>query len=103
MTADLRAVSVAMAERHRAFAALDATDYADETKAILRAIIATGHQREFFSANHVRPLLPDDVHRPRIGRAFALAQELGLIRFVAFEKSTDKGTHGKPVGVYRST
>jgi hypothetical protein len=97
---DLFAVAAAEADRDRAYARLDATDYADETKAILRAIVAVASERGEFSANDVRDRLAG-ARKPRIGRCFALAQELGLVEFVRLTKSTDRGTHGKRIGVYR--
>ena len=99
--ADLFGVNQAEAERDRAYAALDATDYRDETKQILRAIVTTSLQRDTFSANDTREHLPADVHSPRIGRAFALAQDMGLVTFAGLVKSTDKGTHGKRINLYR--
>lgn len=86
------------------FAALDAKDYREETKAILRAIAEVGADRggEPFSANDVRPYLPAEIENThRIGRAFLLACDLGWIEFVGRVRSTDKGTHGKRINVWR--
>jgi len=94
------AVEKAEADRDRAYAMLDAADYADETKVILRAIVDEAQERGAFSANDLRGRLPEDVNRNRIGRAFGLAQDLGLIRFIRLIKSTDRGTHGKWIGLY---
>jgi len=96
-----QAVADAEAAKQRAYALLDAADYADETKAILRVIVNVGTQRHQFSANDLRTRLPEGVNRNRIGRAFGLAQDLGLIRYVSLIKSTDRGTHGKWIGLYR--
>lgn len=90
------------AERAKAdaFAAIDAKDYADETTRIVKAIVAVSWERGEFSANDCRQRF-GDVHPPRIGRAFALAQQLGFIEFVGYVKSTDVGTHAKRIGLYR--
>ncbi len=93
-------IFAALAERDRAFAGLDATDYADETTAILKAIERVAAEGREFSANDVRPHLPE-CKSARVGRCFALAQERGWIEFVRLTKSSDKGTHGKRINVYR--
>lgn len=98
---DLFAMAAADEERSTAFAALDASDYAGETTEILRAILRTADRLAEFSANDVRPCLPQDVNTNRVGRCFALAQERGWISWVSMVKSTDLGTHGKRVNVYR--
>lgn len=101
-TDDLLAlVAGAESERDRAFALLDVSDYKSETKDILRVIVTVAHELDTFSANDCRSRMPALASTARIGRAFALAQELGLIRFVALVKSTDRGTHGKRINVYR--
>ncbi len=105
MTSFLVGASEAEAERQRdrAYALLDASDYHDETTRVLRAIVETGIRKPFgFSANDTRASLVS-VASPRIGRCFALAQQLRLIEFVGYVKSTDKGTHAKRIGEYRWT
>lgn len=97
---DLFGTDAAEQAKAEAFALLDAADYKAETDDILRWIVTASWEHEEFSANTLRPHLAD-VHPPRIGRAFALAQQLGFIEFVGYVKSTDVGTHGKPVGLYR--
>ncbi len=90
-------------QRDRAYALLDASDYADETTRVLRTIVEAGIRKPFgFSANDTRGSLAG-VASPRIGRCFALAQQLRLIEFVGYVKSTDKGTHAKRIGEYRWT
>lgn len=95
------ALAEAEAERDRAFANLDAADTADENAVILAAIERLAARGQAFSANDLRALLPADVNRNRIGRQFARAQELGVIEWAGMVKSSDKGTHGKRINVYR--
>jgi hypothetical protein len=97
---DLFGTDEAERAKAEAFALLDAADYKAETDDILRWIVTYAWERAEFSANDLRPHLAD-VHPPRIGRAFALAQQLGFIEFCGFVKSTDVGTHAKRIGLYR--
>lgn len=84
-----------------AFAQLDATDRGGwERSVILTAIEHLADQGRPFSANDVRPLLPE-VNTNRIGRCFALAADRGLIEFVGYVRSTDRGTHGKRIATWR--
>jgi hypothetical protein len=104
MTAEptlLDAIAEAEAERDRAFTNLDASDQRDELTLILDTIVRVADRGAVFSANDVRPLLPEGVNTNRVGRAYARAIELGLIEVHGFTKSTDKGTHGKRVLTYR--
>lgn len=94
-------IAEAETERDRAFARLDAADYRDETKDVLAAILDAACRLSEFSANDCRAAMPDGVNTNRIGRAFALAQEAGWIEFVRLTKSSDVGTHGKRINVYR--
>lgn len=94
------ALATAEQARDEAFAAIDAKDYTDETARIVKAIVAVSWERAEFSANEVRPRL-GEVYTPRIGRAFALAQQLGFIEFTGYVTSTDVGTHAKRIGSYR--
>lgn len=95
------AIAAAEAELQEAYARLDASDRSGwETSVILTAIRFCADQGGAFSANDVRPLLPE-VNTNRIGRCFALARELGEIVPVGAVKSSDRGTHGKPVARWR--
>lgn len=55
------------------------------------------------SSGNIAKRLSQHRNRPaaRVGRCFALAQERGWIEFVRLTKSSDKGTHGKRINVYR--
>lgn len=94
-------VGQAECEKRRSFQFLDEADWNDETKDVLRVIVTVSHERTTFSANDCRGRMPALASTARIGRAFALAQDAGLIEFVELVKSTDKGTHGKRINVYR--
>jgi hypothetical protein len=87
-------------ERDAAFATLDAADKAAELEAILAVIekhAATGAE---FTANEVRPDLPEGVNRYRIGRAFARAIELGIVTPVAIARSNKRSTHNARINRY---
>lgn len=88
------------AELQGIYAALDATDWHDQTRQIVAAIAQVGAECGEFSANHVRPRLPDDINTARIGRAFALCIDRGWLVFLRYERSLDRPTHGKRIGVY---
>lgn len=98
---DLIDAAPAELAKREAFARLDATDWKEETREIVRVIVETAHRLPLFSANDVRPLLPAATSTPRIGRAFALARESGFIEWVRDVRSTDVGTHAKRIGEYR--
>lgn len=87
--------------RDQAFRNLDASDATDENAVIFRAIREVAAQGGEFSANDVRPLLPEQINRHRIGRQFSRAIELGLIEPVGLVKSTDPGTNAHRVLKYR--
>ena len=88
----------ALAARDAAFLALDAADWKDETKVIVKAILRTAAEHTTFSANDVT--LPEDVNPHRIGRAFHLAQERGWIRAVDLVRSRKASTRGHHIFRY---
>ena len=92
----------ATADRNRAFGNLDAADKAAELDAILDVIgkhAATGRE---FTANEVRPDLPEGVNTNRIGRAFYRAIELGIVEPVALDRSNKRNTHRARINRYRA-
>lgn len=89
------------ARRDQAFANLDASDAAGENAVIFRAIREVAAQGREFSANDVRPLLPEGINRHRIGRQFSRAIELGVIEPCGLVKSDDPGTNAHRVLKYR--
>lgn len=91
----------ALTARDLAFTQLDVADWKAETKVIVAAILQVAGERDTFSANHVRPLLPEDVNPHRVGRAFHLAQERGWIRAVDSVRSSAPSTRGHHVHLYR--
>lgn len=66
-----------------------------------RAILEAAGRGVRFSANDLRDRLPA-VQLSLVGPRFALAKRRGLIVEVGHEPSTDPGTHGKPVAIYRA-
>lgn len=93
----------AEADLREAYAQLDDADRGEwERNLIMAAIKHCADQGMPFSANDVRALeLLGDVNTARIGRCFSLAAERGLIEFVSYVRSTDRGTHGKRIAVWR--
>jgi hypothetical protein len=93
-------IAQAIAERDLAFDILDDTDITGWDQKIIdqaiRAFAATGVP---FSANNIRPLLPD-VNTNRIGREFKRLHEQGELRCVGEEVSEKKTTHGKNIGMW---
>jgi hypothetical protein len=89
--------------RDQAFANLDAADKAAELEAILGAIEQAAASGQEFTANDVRPHLPEGVNRNRIGRAFYRAIELGIVEVVALDRSNKANTHRARINRYRAT
>jgi hypothetical protein len=65
----------------------------------IRFFAASGRR---FSANEVRPLLPE-VRRAAIGVRFMAASRRGVIRRVGSTPSTDPGTHAHRIAVWEGT
>jgi len=59
---------------------------------------ATG---EPFSANDVRPHLPEEVRPAAVGGRFRHAARRGVIRPIGYVASTDPGTHAHPVRLWK--
>lgn len=93
-------MSETTAERDRVLAEVGAAhaDHVAAGMAVLGRWAATG---ERFSANDVRLELREaGVHGPATGFLFRYAVREGVIVPVGWERSTDVGTHAKPVARY---
>jgi hypothetical protein len=72
-------------------------------EAAVRVIRDAARVRPVFSANDCRPAMEyAQVPGPVVGAAFARAVKLGYIEFESFLPSTDPGTHGHHIRLYRS-
>jgi hypothetical protein len=71
----------------------------DDCQAIDQAIAHFARTDRPFSANDVRPHLPQ-VRRPAIGARFNAASRRGLIRPIGYTPSSDPGTHGHPIRLW---
>ena len=92
------------AERDQGFATLDAADKAAELEAILAVIEKHAASGQEFTANEVRPDLPEGVNKYRIGRAFRRAAELGIVEVVPTwppPRSNKRSTHNARINRYR--
>lgn len=69
-------------------------------RAVTAAIAATCQPGDRVSANSIREHLPTWVNTAAIGPVFGALARAGALRKVDQIVSTDKGTHGKPVGCY---
>lgn len=97
MTAQMELVFTARDEALRSVTeASDDQDIAVVDQAILN-LAATGGR---FSANDVRPLLPELRSKNLIGARFNALRMRRLIVKVGEVTSTDRGTHGKRVALY---
>lgn len=67
-----------------------------DRKVISQAISAFAGTGRIFTANDIRPLLPE-VRSALIGGQFIAAARRGQIRVCGQDPSTKKNTHGKPV------
>lgn len=99
----LAAIEAARLERD---VAMDLATQADrdgwDRKVIDTAIAAFAGRGLAFSANDVRPLLPE-VRPALIGARFYAASVRGLIRRAGYTPSTSKSTHAHPVAVWIAT
>lgn len=77
---------------------------ADPThRAVAAAIDKVANVGDVVSANTIRPHLPTWVKREQLGPAWARLIRAGAVAKLGWEASTDRGTHGKPVALYRVT
>lgn len=65
------------------------------------AILAVARRGGVFSANEVRPLVPD-APGPLMGARFNAAAKRGLISRVGYVASTKESTHGHPVAEWEA-
>lgn len=93
-------VGQALAEEGMARAEQSAGDW--DIAVIDQAIGELARSGRAFSANDVRPLLPQ-VRTPAIGARFAAARKRDEITPIGYTPSTDPGTHGHPVRMWRGT
>ena len=97
-TSPSEAIAAARAARDQGMAQAEDADATGWEKALIdqaiRAFAATGQP---FSANDLRPLLPD-VRSSLMGSRFMAAAKAGQIRRVGLATSTKKNTHSKDVG-----
>lgn len=97
------AIAAARAARDEGMAlAEDADTTGWEKNLIDQAIAAFAGTGEPFSANDLRPLLPD-VRPALMGARFYAASVRGEIRRVGFATSTKKNTHSKDVAMWIRT
>ena len=87
-----KAEGMARAEAHA-----DPSDRA-RIDAAIRTVAARGAA---FSANDVRPLIPN-AHGPLVGARFNAAARSGLIYRVGYESSTKANTHAHPIATWRA-
>lgn len=93
-------VAEARQERDEKIAMAEDADVTGWDKAVIdQAIEAFATAGEPFSANDLRPLLPE-VRSALMGARFLAAVNRGQIRRVGFVTSTKRNTHAKPVGSY---
>jgi hypothetical protein len=64
-----------------------------------RAIVETGKRLGEFSANDVRPLLPE-VRRSLVGARFLAMAKAGRLESVGYVASSDAGTHASPIRLW---
>ena len=69
-------------------------------RAVAAAIASTCQPGDRVSANSIREHLPAWVNTAAIGPVFGALARAGALRRVERVVSTDKGTHGKEIGVY---
>lgn len=82
--------------KHAVLAAVNDAADPDVAARIDAAILACARRGGVFSANQVRPLVPD-VPGPLMGARFNAAAQRGLIKRVGYTASTKTNTHGHPV------
>jgi transposase InsO family protein len=91
-------VAEARAEKEAGMARAEAADITGwDRKIVDQAIAWFAKQGHPFSANDLRPWLPD-VRTPIIGSRFGAASTMGVIRMVGDEHSTKRNTHAKRIG-----
>lgn len=72
-------------------------------RAVAETIARTHQVGDTISANSIRPHLPAWVNTAAIGPAFGHLIKAGALQPLALIPSTDRGTHGKRIGVYEVT
>jgi hypothetical protein len=102
-TRTAQALRTAIALRDQGIAQVTAAAPAHDRDAIDRAIRLVARQLPQFSANDVRPHLPEGVNPNLIGARFIALAKSKEIRKVDEVPSTDPGTHGKKVGLWEAT
>lgn len=70
-------------------------------RAVAAALDKVAQPGDVVSANTIRPHLPTWVKREQLGPAWARLVRAGAVVKLGWEASTDRGTHGKPVTLYR--
>lgn len=96
--ADLHAsITRCIAERDAGMAQAEESELTEWNRRLIdQAIEVFANAGGKFSANDLRPLLPD-VPGPLMGARFYAARVRGRIRFAGYVTSTKKNTHAKPV------
>ncbi|GAA3510334.1 hypothetical protein GCM10022234_00750 [Aeromicrobium panaciterrae] len=90
-------------EKQLGFTRLDFNDTDEwEKRVVAQAIKHIAANNLVFTTDQVRPLLPE-VHPNRIGAGFAAASARGEIVHVGYTKSKKVSSHGRVVGMWRST
>ena len=97
--AERKATRAGRALRDEGMAKVEAASDDWQREAIDRAIRECA-DRGPFSANTVRPMLPEGVRPPLIGARFLAASKAGFIRSVGYTTSTDPGTRSHPVALW---
>lgn len=80
--------------------AASAPDAITQLDTLIARYAATGEE---FSANSIRPQLPEGIRPAAVGGRFREAARRGLICPVGYTPSTDARTHGHPVRVWQGT
>jgi hypothetical protein len=71
-----------------------------DRKVVDHAIRFVASQGQPFSANDVRPLLPEGLRPALLGARFRTAALHNVIRRIGYVPSTDPGTHAHPIALW---
>lgn len=95
------AIAAARKARDDAMARLDSSARAEVDRQLVDELIHTyARAGRPFSANDIRPHIPDDVNKNVIGNRFTHAARTGVIRRIGLTPSSKRTTHLKDVGCW---
>lgn len=101
MTASQLTIEEALAERDAILNLIALDPMKSPTmREVAAAINRVASPGDRVSANSIRPHLPPWVNRSAIGPTFGALARFGALRKVETITSTDRGTHGKDIGVW---